>query len=124
MITGWKHTVMKLEGILVCGGRSASQEKLKACQTKYIKNWAYAIKYEDGKLRTYTTFKSSLRPENYLNQVKNFDHRKALTRVTTSSDSLMRVFTPLPPESGVRLIFCLGIRSPAKNICYVIHLNQ
>jgi hypothetical protein len=89
MITRWKHTVMKLEGILGCVGGSASHEKLKACQRKYSKNWADAIKKEDGKLRTYATFKSSLSPENYLNQVKNFDHRKALTRLRTSSHSLM-----------------------------------
>jgi hypothetical protein len=43
----------------------------------------------DGKLRTYSRFKSNIYHENYLNLVKIYDHRSALTRLRTSSHNLM-----------------------------------
>ena len=51
--------------------------------------WRNCINKCDGKLRTYCLFKSHFTYENYLRDVKNPLHRRALTRLRASCHTLM-----------------------------------
>ena len=48
---------------------------------RYKRFWAdFRVNNTDGKLRTYFTFKGHFQFEHYLNVIKNFDKRRALTK--------------------------------------------
>lgn len=54
----------------------------------FKENWLGILNKNDGKLRTYAQFKNCLQYENYLNEIHIGTHRRALTRLRTSSHSL------------------------------------
>jgi hypothetical protein len=84
----WKSTVSKLDGILGCENVPSIQDKITKTKMIYEKNWSEILQNKEGKLRTYATFKSNFLYENYLTVIKNADHRRALTKLRTSSHSL------------------------------------
>ena len=53
----------------------------------YISSWQSEVT-NSRKLRTYITFKSCFRQELYLNELKNYKHRRALSRLRLSSHHL------------------------------------
>ena len=60
---------------------------------KYVKYWKqnFIAKYKDnesGKFETYVTFKQTFKYEPYLNQIKNFKERQALTKFRISNHNL------------------------------------
>ena len=55
---------------------------------RYIIYWKNKINNNEGKLRTYKTFKNNFIFEPYLNQVNNSNDRKSLTRLRTSAHNL------------------------------------
>ena len=62
---------------------------LNCLKVSYVKSWENAYSQNSqGKLRTYCQFKTSFCKENYLNILKNFDLRKAITKFRISSHRL------------------------------------
>ena len=70
----------------------------------FKKHWLNIVNKSDSKLRIYAQFKNCLQYENYLNDIHIGSHRRALTKLRTSSHSLHietgRYTRPKTPVEG------------------------
>jgi hypothetical protein len=79
---------------------------------RYIKHWNNIVhtKNDDGKLSTYKSIKKCFILENYLQSIRNKDHRIALTKLRISAHRLEiekgRYISPKPPRDQRTCIHC------------------
>ena len=122
--TPWYIALNKF--ITSLGHHKASDSKtiISTCKDLFREKWKEQIN-SGGKLRTYAHFKNIFQYENYLNDVHNVSHRRALTKLRTSSHGLHietgRYTRPkVAPENRICLLCNASVENEAH---FILHCS-
>jgi len=83
----WWNVLDKME-LLICNKQGTVPDLLNKLESMFKEKWRCITENEESKLRTYATFKTNIWYEQYLSDIHERSHRRAVTRLRTSSHGL------------------------------------